>query len=174
MKRLFKIFLLPALLLLCGLLGLWHALGQRERNPGIKAANSSHRRFDNVTAGAFVLKNVTLRRMNRSAILKGEFINQTNHYLDEATFEIKAYDREGRLLKGAEEKTIFAVHQLKANASTSLNYGYGVWLQGISPETIARIELLETSDEPTASFPIRAIPLASHALAWKKDSELEE
>lgn len=180
MQRLAKIVLLPALLLACASAGLWHVQGQRDNksNQSIKAANASVRRFGNVTIqikeGAFALKHVALTRTVTSAILKGEIVNKTNRYLDQATFEIKAFDRNGKLLNGVEEKTIFVAHQLKANASTSINSNYGVWLQGIPLDAIARIEISETGDEPMASFPIRAIPFASHVVAWKEYSEIEE
>jgi hypothetical protein len=180
MRRLVKIILLPALLLACASLGLLHVQGQREAksNQSIEAARQSVSRFGDVAVyvreGSFTLKDFVLTRMMGSVILKGNLVNKTNHYLDEATFEIKAYDRDGRLLKGVEEKTIFAVRQFKANASMPLNSGYGVWLQGIPLDTIARIEISETGDEATASSLMRMIPFASHAAFLKDYFEVEE
>ncbi|HEV7374594.1 MAG TPA: hypothetical protein VGN95_07745 [Pyrinomonadaceae bacterium] len=180
MRRLVKILLLPALLLACASLGLWHVRGQRETksNQSVETARQPVSRFGDVAVyvreGSFALKDFVLTRMKGSVILKGNLVNKTNHYLDEATFEIKAYDRDGRLLKGVEEKTIFAVRQFKANASMPVNAGYGVWLQGIPLDTIARIEISETGHEAAASSLIRMIPLASHAVFWKDYSEIEE
>jgi hypothetical protein len=180
MQRFVKILLLSALLLSCASLGLWHAQGQREARSqqSIEAAPQSVSRFGDVTVyvreGSFALKNLMLTGMTGSVILKGNLVNRTNHYLDEATFEIKAYGRDGRLLKGVEEKTIFAVHQFKANASMPVNSGYGVWLQGIPLDNIARIEISETGDEAARSSLIRMIPFANHAVFWKDYSEIEE
>jgi len=180
MRRLVKILLLPALLLVCASAGLLHVRGQREArsNQSVEAARQSVSRFGDVTVyfreGSFALKNLMLTKMMGSVILKGNLVNKTDHYLDEATFEIKAYDREGRLLKGVEEKTIFAVRQFKANASIPVNSGYGVWLQGIPLDTIARIEISETGDEAARSSLMRMIPFASHAAFWKDYSEVEE
>lgn len=112
--------------------------------------------------------------MSTSAVLKGQLINKTKRPLDEVTFEVRAYDHDGQLLKGIEEKTIFIAHQLKPRASTALNSGYGVWLQGIPPDAVSTIEISETSDDSATSFPIQVIPFASHAVTWKEDSEIEE
>jgi hypothetical protein len=178
--RLVKILLLPALLLVCASAGLLHVQGQRETksNQSVEASHQSVSHFGDVTVyireDSFALKNLMLTKMTGSVILKGNLVNKTNHYLDEATFEIKAYDRDGRLLKGVEEKTIFAVRQLKANASMPVNSGYGVWLQGIPLDTIARIEISETGDEAARSSLMRMIPFASRAAFWKDYSGIEE
>jgi hypothetical protein len=180
MRRLVKILLLSALLVACASLGLWHAQGQREANSNQRIGNASQpvSRFGDVTVyvreGSFALKNLRLNGMMGSVVLKGNLVNKTNQYLDEATFEIKAYGRDGRLLKGAEEKTIFEIRQFKVNASMPLNYGYGVWLQGIPLDDIAGIEISETGDEAASSSLMRMIPFASHAAFWKDYSEIEE
>jgi hypothetical protein len=180
MRRLVKIILLPAMLLACASAGLLHVRGQREArsNQSVEATPRSVNRFGDVTVyvkeDSFALKNLILTRMMGSVILKGNLVNKTNHYLDEATFEIKAYDRDGRLLKGVEAKTIFALRQFKANASMPVNSGYGVWLQGIPLDTIARIEISETGDEAARASLVRMIPFASHAAFWKDYSEVEE
>lgn len=179
-RRLVKIILLPALLLACASLGLWHVRGQREAksNQSVEVAPQSVSRFGGVTIyvreGSFALKNLMLARTMGSVILKGNLVNKTNHYLDEAAFEIKAYDRDGRLLKGVEEKTIFTIRQFKANASMPVNSGYGVWLQGIPLDAIARIEISETGDETARSSLMRMIPFASHAAFLKDYSDIEE
>jgi hypothetical protein len=180
MRRFVKILLLPALLLACASVGLLHVRGQREvkQNQSVEVAPRSVSRFGDVTVyvreDSFALKNLMLTKMAGSVVLKGNLVNKTNRYLDEVTFEIKAYDRDGKLLKGVEEKTIFAVPQLKAHASMPVNSGYGVWLQGIPLDNIARIEISETGDEMGASSLMRMIPFASHAAFWKDYSEIEE
>jgi hypothetical protein len=180
MRRLVKILLLPALLFACGSVGLLHVQGQREArsNESIEVARQSVSRYGDVMIyvrdGSFALKKPMLTKMMGSVILKGDLVNRTNLYLDEATFEIKAYGRDGRLLKGVEEKTVFAVRQFRANASMPVNSGYGVWLQGIPLDAIARIEISETGDEAARSSLIRMIPFASHAVFWNDYSEVEE
>jgi hypothetical protein len=180
MQRLIKIFLLPALLLACASAGLWNVRGQREgkSNKSVEVSNTSVTRFGDVTVyvreDSLALKNLILTGMMNSVILKGNLVNKTGRYLDQATFEIKAYDRNGRLLKGVEEKTIFVVNQLKAHASMPVNSGYGVWLQGIPLDTIAKIEIEKSGDETSPSSLMRMIPFASHAAFWKDYSEIEE
>jgi hypothetical protein len=182
MQRLVKIILPPALLLACVSAGFWTVRGQREgAKPGrrsIEAAPRSVSRFGDVTVyvqtDSLALKNLRLTGMTKSVILNGNLVNRTGRSLNEATFEVKAYDRDGRFLKGVEEKTIFVVNQLKAHASAPVNYGYGVWLQGIPLETIARIEISETGDENARSSLLRMIPFADHAAFWKDYSEVEE
>jgi hypothetical protein len=181
MQRLVKIFLLPALVLVCASAGFWNVRGQREgtkSNRSVEAGNASITRFGDVTVyvreDSLALKNLMLTGMMNSVILKGNLVNKTGRYLDQATFEIKAYDRSGKLLKGVEEKTIFVVNQLRAHASMPVNSGYGVWLQGITLDTIARIEISETGDETAALSLMRMIPFADHAAFWKDYSEVEE
>jgi hypothetical protein len=180
MQRLVKIFLLPALVMACASAGFWNVRGQREgkTNRSVEAGNASITRFGDVTVyvreDSLALKNLVLTGMMNSVILKGNLVNKTGRYLDQATFEIKAYDRNGKLLKGVEEKTIFVVNQLRAHASMPVNSGYGVWLQGIPLDTIARIEISETGNETAALSLMRMIPFADHAAFWKDYSEVEE
>lgn len=181
MQRLIKIFLLPALVLACASAGFWSVRGQREvakSDRNLDAGNTSITRFKDVMVyvreDSLRLKNLMLTGMMNSVILKGNLINKTNRYLDQATFEIKAYDRNGKLLKGVEGKTIFVVNQLRAHASVPVNSGYGVWLQGIPLDTIARIEISETGDENARASLMRMIPFAEHAAFWKDYSEVEE
>jgi hypothetical protein len=110
----------------------------------------------------------------KSVILKANLVNRTGRSLEQATFEIKAFDRDGRPLKGVEEKTIFVVAQLKAHASMPVNSGYGVWLQGIPLDSIARIEISETGDAAARASLLRMIPFAEHAVFWKDSAEIEE
>lgn len=176
-----RLILLPVLLLACASAGFWPAQegkSESRSNQRIEATSLFVKRLGSGTVygseGTLQLNNLTLTRMMTSAVLKGELFNKTNHSLDEMAFEIKAYDGDGKLLKGIEEKTIFTARQLKPHASTSLNSGYGVWLQGIPLNAVARIEISETNNENAASSLIRMIPFASHAAFWKDYSEIEE
>lgn len=181
MRRQFKIVPLLMMLVACAIVGLWQAQGRRAASseqtlrPSAPASIRSHRDVTiRVADGFFVMKDLTLKRMGSSTILKGEVFNKQAHHVNQATFEIRAYHRTGMLLRGFEEKTIFTVHQLKARASAPLNSGYGVWLQGISLDHIARLEVIEAGGETIRSSLTHFVPFASHALDWKRYSEIEE
>jgi hypothetical protein len=49
----------------------------------------------------------------------------------------------------------------------------GVWRQDIPLDSSARLEIFDVGDE-TASLPSRIKWLASQAVTWAKDSEIEE
>lgn len=175
-----KIILVIALLS-CAAIGLRHVQGQNDHksNQGrAMAAATSNRPLEDSTVrvqdGSFVLKNLTLNKMRGSTILKGKVVNKTNHKYEQVSFEVRAYDRDGQILKGLESKTIFVSQELKAGASTQINYGHGVWLQGIPAEKIARIEVSESGKEIESATLSRMIPLASHALDLKRYAEIEE
>lgn len=178
MRKLFKIILISALLS-CAAIGLRQAQGQRDgkfRQSSAIIVSSNRPQADvsvSVNDGSFVLKNLKLSNAWGSTILKGSVVNRTNRIRDEVSFEVRAYDGSGQILKGLERETIFAVRQLKANASAPINQGYGVWLQGIPLEAVARIEILETNGQ-IASIPSWTKWLSSHAMSWEKDSEIEE
>lgn len=173
---------LVAVLMSCAALGLRHVQGQGERklNQGrfTAAAASSNRALGDsivpVQDGSFVLKNLTLVRMSGSTILKGKIVNKTTHKREQVSFEVRAYDGSGQLLKGLENKTIFAAQELKAGAAAPINHGHGVWLQGVPSEKIARIEISEIGQEVGGSRLSRAIPFASHARNWKRYVDVEE
>jgi|ERR1044071_6201036 hypothetical protein len=175
-----KIILVLALIA-CAAIGLRHVQGQSDHqlNQGrVSALAASNRPLEDSTVqaqgGAFVLKNMTLIKMKGSTILKGKVVNKTNRKYEQVFFEVRAYDRDGQILKGLENKTIFASQELKAGASTTINHGYGVWLQGVPAEKIARIEIVENGKEMVSSTLARMIPLASHALDLKRYAEIEE
>lgn len=178
MRKLCKIVLILALLS-CAAVGLRQAQGQRDDKLSsgrakIVAVSRAHKDVTvRVSDGSFILKNLKLTKASGSAILKGYVVNKTNHKREEVSFEVRAYDGDGQILKGSERETIFAVRELEANESAQINQGYGVWLQGIPLEAVARIEILETSDE-TASLPSWTKWFASHSMSWGKDSEIEE
>ena len=179
MGKLVKIVLILALLSWAAL-GLRQASGQRGNQPTLRSqavASLSSQPHEELTVatsdGSFVLKNLTLVKMTGSTVLKGNVVSRTNHKREQISFEVRAYDREGQLLKGLESETVFTAQGLKANASAPINHGYGVWLQGILTEKIARIEISETNSE-TASLPSWTKWLASHAMMREKDAEIEE
>jgi hypothetical protein len=179
MRKLFKVVFILALLSWAAI-GLRYAQGQRDgdflpRNSFAAASARTHAQITiDSSDGSFVLKNLTLLRMAGSTILKGNVVNKTKRKREQVSFTIEAYDREGRVLKGLESKTIFTVQGLKAKSSAPINQGYGVWLQGVSLDDIARIEVSEADKDPGTSTLARMIPLASHALLIKRYSEIEE
>jgi hypothetical protein len=180
MRSSIKIMLTVALLA-CAALGLRQAQGQGDRkaNQGRASAAEINRRplEDSIVPasdGSFVLKNLTLTKMRGSTILKGSVVNKTKQKREQVSFEVRAYDVSGRMLKGLESKTIFASQELKAGASTPINYGHGVWLQGVPVEKIARVEIIEIGAKNGRSNIARMIPLASHALDLKRYAEIEE
>lgn len=180
-RKLIKIVLILALLS-WGAAGLRHAAqGQRDgggtvpRNAFAAASSRTHATLTvNSSDGSFVLKNLTLTKMAGSTILKGNILNKTKHKREQVSFVVLAYNREGRVLKGLESKTIFTAQRLKANASVPINHGYGVWLQGVSLDDIARIEISEMGQEHDIPIIARMIPLASHALDVERYSEIDE
>jgi hypothetical protein len=181
MHRLIKIVLILALLSGAAV-GFRHAQGQRggnqsmPRSRAVASLNSQPYKELIVETGdgLFVLKNLTLLRMTGSTVLKGSVVNKSNRRREQISFEVRAYDRDGRLLEGLESKTIFTAHELKAKASAPINQGYGVWLQGIPLEDIARIEIVEIVQEHYIPIVARMLPLAAHALDWQRYSAIEE
>ncbi|MDQ3817836.1 MAG: hypothetical protein M3362_09110 [Acidobacteriota bacterium] len=178
MRRLITTLLLGAMLS-CGTTAV--TLGARGGNRAgreVEAVATSRKSLQNVTLGvddgSFILADLNLKRAMHSSILEGELVNRTNRALDEVTFEVKAYDREGNLLRGVEEKTIFTASQLEAGASQPLNYGYGVWLQGIPLDAVSRIEIYKASDEVGGAPLLQSIPLVNYVVFSEKYSETEE
>jgi hypothetical protein len=183
MRKLIKIVFIFALLSWAAV-GFRHAQGQRggggnqsmPRSRAVASLNSQPYKELIVETGdgSFVLKNLTLLRMTGSTVLKGNVVNKSNRRREQISFEVRAYDRDGQVLTGLESQTIFTTHELKANASAPINQGYGVWLQGISLEDIARIEISEIIQEHDVPIMARMIPLAAHALDLKRYAEIEE
>jgi hypothetical protein len=181
MRKLFKIVLMLALLSWAAA-GLRHAQGQREsesvtRNAVATVSNRSQveiRIYAGGGDGSFVLKNPALEKMAGSTVLKGNIVNLTKRKREQVSFVVKAYGRDGQLLKGLESETLFTAQELKANASVPINHGYGVWLQGILTENIARIEISEISQAQDIPIMARMIPFPAHALALERYSDVEE
>lgn len=177
MRRLITTLLL-GVMLSCGTTAVTlGARGDNRASREVEAGASSRKSLSNVAlgvdGGSFILVDLNLKRAMRSSILEGNLINRTNKPLDEATFEVKAYDREGNLLRGVEEKTIFTASQLEAGASQPLNYGYGVWLQGIPLDAVSRIEVYRSGDEEGV-VPLQSIPLVNYVVFSGTYSEIEE
>lgn len=181
MRGRIKIASLLLTLILCALVGIWQAQGQREvslKQTLMSSASVSRLHADVVmrgASGAIFLNNLKLRKMGSSTVLEGRIYNRQPHTLNQAMFEIKAYDYGGALLRGVEDRTIFAVRRLKADSSTSLNEGYGVWLQGIALDSIARLEISEAGSQVATQNLSRFVPFANHVVIdLIKYSEIEE
>lgn len=160
LQRLVRIALLPTLILASAPLALWRA---QEKHPPRAASpqqiNSSvqrARRYRDVripfATGSLTLKNLKLVRMMESTIVKGKIVNHTNRKWDRLSLEIRAYDSNGNLLRGAESTTIFDFHQLRARASMPLNSGYGVWLEAIPFDAVSRLEVSVIGEPSTINF----------------------
>lgn len=125
-----------------------------------------------VEGGNFVLKNLSLIRMEGSTKLAGDLLNNTGERWNKATFEVKAYDRDGRQLKGAEDLIIFEFHGLERDASVALDSGYGVWLEGVAIDSIARLEVILIDGELPASYRFAMKrPVSGDSLAFE-DSDV--
>ena len=98
--------------------------------------------------GSFQLTELRLTKARGSTKLKGWIFNNTGRRWTRAAFELRAYDRQCRLLKGAEEMTLFEVRNFSRGSSVPLDYGYGVWLEGIPIEAIARVEAVLIKGQP--------------------------
>jgi hypothetical protein len=179
MRSPIKITLVVALFA-CAAIGLRHVQGQSDHtsNQGRTSVAATNRLPEDSTIrtndGSFVLKNLTLVKMSGSTILNGKLVNKSNHKSEQVSFEVRVYGQDGQILKGLESRTIFVSQEIKAGASVPINHGYGVWLQGIPVEKIARIEISENGTAPGTSTLSRMIPLASHALDVKRYAEIEE
>jgi hypothetical protein len=171
MKRSAYMLLLMLISLMIEPLGPWQA-----RTRPSQVADGSARRI-NVSVsrphqdltvaldeGAFVLKNLQLIRIGGSTRLEGKLINQTKQRWNEAIFAVRAYDKTGRQLRGVEEETVFSVNQLGKGKSVLINSGYGVWLEGVSYNNIARVEVVLLEEEPRAA----------HLNAREKSADVEE
>ncbi len=113
--------------------------------------------------GGFVLKDLRLVRVGASTRLDGKLVNQTKRRWERITFALKAYDGAGRQLKGIERETVFAFNQLGKGKSSVLNSGYGVWLEGINFQRVARVEVV-----------LLDAPRAAHSPSRKTLSDIEE
>ncbi|HEX8706729.1 MAG TPA: FxLYD domain-containing protein [Pyrinomonadaceae bacterium] len=183
-QRLFRIALLPAVLLAFVAPGLWRAqeVAQRSSNSSSQQAIKTLvniRSYGDLPVGAgeasFALKNLLLVRAMGSTIVKGNISNETNRRLSRTSFEIRAYDADGQPLKGVEARTIFEIQPLRAGASVAINSGYGVWMEGVSLDAINRIEVVETDDGERVGASPSWVKWLNHSLvAWASDAELEE
>lgn len=126
-----------------------------------------------VTAGggAFTLSNLRLVKAYGSTKLKGEISNDTGERWQRATFELKAFDRKGNQLKGAEALTIFQANELETTESIPIDGGYGVRLEGIPFDSIARVEavLVDGQPAPKYKFAMKS-PVAKDDLTFEDEA----
>ena len=180
MKHIIKL-MLPLCLVLAGtMFTLRQARGERDssaiRHSNKMAAVDGSRPYKDlavrVDGGEFVLKNLSLTRMAGSTKLTGDLLNNTGQRWNKAAFEVRAYDRDGKLLKGLENLTIFEFNDLERDASAPLDWGYGVWLEGVAIDAIARLEVILIDGELPASYRLAMKrPVASNILAFE-DSDV--
>ena len=157
MKRSAYILFLMVLSLMIEPLGSWLA---RERSRPIAQTRTQARASESrphqaltitLDEGAFILKDLRLVPIGGSTRLIGKLVNQTKRRWDTIVFAVRAFDRNGKRLRGVEEDTIFGFHQLGRGKSAPLNSGYGVWLEGIPINAIARLEVIVDDEESPAS-----------------------
>lgn len=157
MKRSAYILFLMVLSLMIEPLGPWQA---RERpRPAAQARTQPKARESRphqaltiaLDEGTFVLKDLRLVPIGGSTRLNGMLVNQTKRRWHTIVLSVRAFDRNGKRLRGVEEETIFGVHRLGRGKSAPLNSGYGVWLEGIPVNAIARLEVIVSDDESPAA-----------------------
>lgn len=178
MRKLVKIAVIFALLSWAAL-GLRQAQGQRDSESTtrkVASPLSNRLQVETIHAGdgSFVIQNLTLTKMDGSTVLKGNIVNKSKRRREQVSFVVTAYGHDGQVLKGLESETVFTAQEVKANASVPINHGYGVWLQGILTDDIARIEISEISQAQDIPIMARMVPLASHVMNLKRSSEIEE
>lgn len=124
-----------------------------------------------VEGGAFNLRSLRLVKVSGSTKLKGEISNDTGQSWHSALFELKAYDNKGNQLKGAEQMTIFQISDLETSESTPLDDGYGVWLEGIPYDSIAKVKavLIDGQLLPRYKFTMRK-PLMKDDLTFEDEA----
>jgi hypothetical protein len=153
------VFLISLLfsLMLEPLLGPWQA----QNRAGQAANTSTPRRADDnrpqpslsvtLDEGSFVLTDLRLISVGGSTRMTGKLVNRTKRTWENLVFTVSAYDSAGRPLRGIERETIFGIHQLGKGKSASINSGYGVWLEGIPLNAIARLEAVLSDDKAQAA-----------------------
>ena len=148
MRRFVSLTALLALVAFGAAFGLWH---QAHAGRQVAAARpdettrAATRHDDVVVAaheGSFVLHNLRLAPAGRSTKLTCEVINYTNKDWGKVTFAVAAFDADGARLRGTEEETIFSFYDLAPGANASAGHGHGVWLEGVPPDRVARIEVV--------------------------------
>lgn len=172
MKRSAYILFLMILSLMIEPLGPWQArerprqAAQTRTQPGRGSESRPHQALTvALDEGSFVLKDLRLVSIGGSTKLSGRLVNQTKRRWETMVFAVRAFDRSGKRLRGVEAETIFGVHQLGRGKSAPLNSGYGVWLEGIPINAIARLEVIVSDDES---------PTSHHAGQQTTAAEIEE
>ena len=128
-----------------------------------RRADLSSKQYPSLTValdeGSFVLRDLRLNSVGGSTRINGQLVNQTKQQWESVLLTVKAYDVSGRRLKGVERETVFGFNQLGKGKSASINSGYGVWLEGIPLQSIARLEVsLQDDDSRAAHRSSRANP----------------
>jgi len=170
MKRSAFILLSMLMGLMIEPLGPWQAQNRPRQATDTTAARSAvdSKTYPTLTVpldeGSFKLADLRLMRIGGSTKLNGKLINQTKQMRPTVVFALKAFDSNGRQLKGVEKETIFGCNQLGKGKSAPINSGYGVWLEGIPLSAIARLEVVVLYDEPSTA----------HADRQKPSVEIEE
>jgi hypothetical protein len=137
----------------------WQARGRQPvaaQTQQARRADLSGKQYPSLTValdeGSFVLRDLRLTSVGGSTRINGQLVNQTKQQWESILLTVTAYDASGRRLKGVERETVFAFNQLGKGKSASINSGYGVWLEGIPLQSIARLEvgLLDDNDSRAA------------------------
>lgn len=170
MRRSAIILLLMLLSLMIEPLGPWQARERATRFGQTSAPRDTpeSRPYQTLTikldTGEFVLKNLRLVRIGGSTRLDGQIVNQTKRTRERIVFALKAYDSNGRPLRGVEKETIFSFNHLGRGKSASINSGYGVWLEGIPFNAVSTLEVVPLDDTPRTA----------HLKAADKYADIEE
>ncbi|HEY0404870.1 MAG TPA: hypothetical protein VGC89_04040 [Pyrinomonadaceae bacterium] len=154
MKRSALMVLLMLLSVLLEPLGPWQARGRLPFAAQTEArrAGLSSKPYQNLTValaeGSFVLRDLQLTSVGGSTKINGTLVNRTKQQWQSGRLIVKAYDASGRQLRGIEEETVFGFNELGRGESAPINSGYGVWLEGVALQDIARLEVGLLEDAP--------------------------
>ena len=132
------------------------AIGERLEGKEEFYARSTPDMIVHVGGGSFRLGDLRLVKESGSTKLKGTIVNQTGHRWNQALFEVRAFDASGNQLRGAEERTVFQVNDFERASAQPLDFGYGIWLEGISIESVARLEVVPITDSASKAGLSRA------------------
>ncbi|MDX6694727.1 MAG: hypothetical protein QOF02_2330 [Blastocatellia bacterium] len=153
MKRSALMVLMMLLSVLLEPLGPWQSRGQLSGAAQTEARRegTGSRPYQSLTValreGSFVLRDLQLTSVGGSTKISGKLVNQTKQQWQGVMLSLKAYDASGRQLRGVERETVFGFNQLEKGKSAPINSGYGVWLEGVPLQSIARLEVGLLKDE---------------------------
>jgi hypothetical protein len=136
----------------------WQARGRQPvaaQTQQARRVDLSSKQYPSLTValdeGSFVLRDLRLTSVGGSTRINGQLVNQTKQQWESILLAVTAYDASGKRLKGVERETVFAFNQLGKGKSASINSGYGVWLEGIPLQSIARLEVGLQDDDSRAA-----------------------